>query len=329
MAGLRVRHLTLTTMPHTPAASSLPELQAAWKRFAQRLRSAGLLGHYWATVELTPGRLLPHLHILLCDRWLAAQAPRDSPERGVVLGGRLPHGPHEPLRPLADQCGRTVVDTHGRVVRVTPLAAHAWECGFGYVLDVREVRFDPHADPANADAITMIAAYLSKPEHQVSDADVWEHLWSFNADAPRPNEVDYVSGVSYNKALMITSAYRGWLDELGAERIRPYRASQGWPGGKLTEIERAIRTEGANRRGVSEEPGGWRMYYEGQLARELAAARAARDGLPAPPPAPHPAQLRLPFASARGMRLRAVPVEEASVSAATPLECARMARPSP
>jgi hypothetical protein len=238
-AQQRVRFMTLTASPERGPRTTA-ELYACWTRLRERIAyRVGWRQPYWGTVEHTRDGAL-HLHVLLVGHasdFLPAARDR-------YYAGRTVRGTTVP----------PCLGRDGNLVKVSWLGTQAWESGFGYVVDIQQVRDD-------GDVVTGVAKYLSKSFSEVTDSEVAR----FALDHIDPNAA-YVSGLSKHLA---STAMAQRFRASGAERVRPYRSSRSWPGGSLSAEEAAIRAERAGiRRAKHNDPSadtGWACWLERDL----------------------------------------------------------------
>jgi hypothetical protein len=112
-------------------------------------------------------------------------------------------------------------------------------CGFGPIVDIREVKNIPRREQ-------RLSAYFTKGTYRVATQEAGE-VAAYMAKAPRMTQ----------------------LGDLSASRLRPFRVSSGWPL-KLTEAQRRLVEEWY---GGGDDDGPWQMVQEAQAGRFLRAER--------------------------------------------------------
>jgi hypothetical protein len=127
----------------------------------------------------------------------------------------------------------------GGFIAQAELSSLAEACGFGRIVDIREVTDIPRREQ-------RLSAYFTKGTYRVATEE---------------------AGVV--AAYMAKVSRVSQLGELAATRIRPFRVSAGWPL-KLTEAQRRLVEEWY---GGGEDDGPWRLVHEGHAGRFLLAER--------------------------------------------------------
>lgn len=127
----------------------------------------------------------------------------------------------------------------GGFIAQAELSRLAEACGFGRIVDIREVTDIPRREQ-------RLSAYFTKGTYRVATEE---------------------AGVV--AAYMAKVSRVSQLGELAATRIRPFRVSAGWPL-KLTEAQRRLVEEWY---GGGEDDGPWRLVDEGHAGRFLLAER--------------------------------------------------------
>ncbi|HYM44991.1 MAG TPA: hypothetical protein VES65_02355 [Solirubrobacteraceae bacterium] len=127
----------------------------------------------------------------------------------------------------------------GGFIPQAELSKLAEACGFGRIVDVREVTNIPRREQ-------RLSAYFTKGTYRVATQE---------------------AGVV--AAYMAKVSLVSQLGELAAKRLRPFRVSAGWPL-KLTEAQRRLVAEWYC---GGQDDGPWRLVHEGHAGRFLAAER--------------------------------------------------------